>query len=161
MRVIDYNGEGIWSRGAILERYSLYCCNLKIRESDLSPTKVVHEDVTWIYPVMHKIIDGIENRDPACKLIGIEFIETDERFTFGKILKSNTARALRRSILTEAEKERIRKRIIDMLLHGNVPHEFKQYFRLLKTIGLGNHKDEIERGIDRSNPYVMKYYGKL
>ena len=36
----------------------------------------------------------------ACRRIGIEFIEEDRKFTFGKILKSNVARALQRSALT-------------------------------------------------------------
>ena len=80
--------------------------------------------------------------------IGIEFIEQDQKFSFGKILKSNTARALRRTKLEEEDKKRIRQRLVSMLLTGNVPHEYKQYGkcghsisallpRLAETCGLG------------------------
>jgi hypothetical protein len=161
MEVIDYNGENDWSREALLRRYAEYCRRLKIRELDLKPLEVLRDNKKWIFPVLYKVIDGIEQGDAACKLIGIEFIEEDRKFPFGKVLKSNTARALRRGTLTEEDKERIRKRLTTMLLQGNVPHEYKQYSKLLKKIGLGNYRDEIEKSIDRSNPYVMKYYRYL
>lgn len=158
MEVIDYNGENDWSQEALLRRYAEYCRRLKIRKLDLKPLELVRGDKKWIFPVLYKVIDYIEQGDSACKLIGIEFIEEDRKFPFGKVLKSNTARALRRATLTEDDKERLRKRLISMLIQGNVPHEYKQYSKLLKKIGLGNHRDEIEERIDRSNPYVMKYY---
>jgi len=98
----------------------------------------------WIYPVMYKVIAGIEQGDAACRRIGAEFIEEDRKFTFGKIVKSNTARALRRSELTTEEQERIRRRLVAMLIEGNVPHEYKQYVKLLKKIGVGEYRDEVE-----------------
>jgi len=107
---------------------------------------------------MENVIAGIEQGDLACQLIGIEFIEEDQKFPFGKILKSNTARALRRSVLTSTEKDRVRKRLVGMLLAGNVPHEYKEYAKLLKKIGVGDYWDEIERKIDHSNLYVMRWY---
>ena len=110
---------------------------------------------------MDKVIVGIEQGDAACRRIGIEFIEEDRKFTFGKILKSNTARALRRNQLTPEEQNRIRRRLVDMLLQGNVPHEYKQYAKLLKRIGVGPYWDEIESRIDQSNQYVMRYYRYL
>ena len=48
-----------------------------------------------------------------------------------------------------------------MLLAGNVPHEYKQYSKLLKRIGLGPFRDEIELGVDRANQFVMRYYDYL
>ncbi|MDQ2746060.1 MAG: hypothetical protein M3T96_02230 [Acidobacteriota bacterium] len=158
----DYNGEGIWSKDEILNRYSRYCFELKIANPiNLSPVEVINGSIKWIYPVMDRVIEGIELGDLACKRIGIEFIEEDRKFVFGKILKSNTARALRRNELTLEEQERIRKRIINMLIDGNVPHEYKQYAKLLKKIGIGNYQNELENRINRSNKYVMKYYEYL
>ena len=110
---------------------------------------------------MDEVISGIEQGDAACRRIGIEFIEENRKFPFGRILKSNTARALRRSDLTADEKERIRQRLVAMLVEGNVPHEYKQYAKLLKKIGIGDHWNEIEKGIDRSNRYLIKYYDYL
>lgn len=162
MEIRDYNGEGKWSKGEIIRRYLQYCHELKVQHPiDLSPVEQVEGHVKWINPVMDKVIAGIEQGDAACRRVGIEFIEEDTKFTFGKILKSNTARALRRSELTAEEQERIRRRLVAMLIGGNVPHEYKQYAKLLKKIGLGEYWNEIENRINRSNEYVMKYYDYL
>jgi hypothetical protein len=88
-----------------------------------------------VYPVMEKVIEGIEAGDLACVRLGIEFIEEDAKFTFGKILKSNTARALRRASLSDEQRQRIRRRVLGMLRAGHVPHEFREYARLVKKIG--------------------------
>ena len=158
----DFNGAEEWSKDEIIRRYVAYCRELNVvNPIDLSPIISTEGENTWIWPVMYKVITGIEHGDPACRRIGIEFIEQDRKFPFGKILKSNTARALRRSDLTIDEENRIARRIVNMLIEGNVPHEFKQYARLLKKIGVKDHWPEIENRIDRSNRYVMKYYKYL
>jgi len=178
MRINDFNGDGKWSRDAILQRYSEYCKELGIPEMDLSPAE--HEGTTWgrgpgagepwvlgpqptrwVYPVMTKVIDGIKLGDEACKMIGIEFIEEDQRFTFGILLKSKTARMLRQTTLSEEQKARVRKRVIEMLLAGHVWREFREYAKLLKKIGVGEYRDELEAGVDRDNPYVMRFYRYL
>jgi hypothetical protein len=162
MKLIDYNGEDRWSKEAIIDRYSRYCRELTVANPlDLSPAEHVEGETKWIYPVMDKVIEGIARGDKACRRLGIEFIEEDRKFTFGKILKSNTARELRRCQLTPEEQNRIRRRLVNMLLAGNVPHEFKQYAKLLKKIGLGPLRDEIELRIDRANRFVMHYYDYL
>jgi hypothetical protein len=79
----------------------------------------------------------------------------------GRILKSNTARALRRAPLSPYQQDTLRDRIVHMLLTGNVPHEYKEYAKLLRKVGIGNRWSEIEEKVDRSNHYVMKYYGYL
>jgi len=161
MEVREYNGEGKWSKDEIIRRYNQYCLELNIEPADLSPVEYTAGEVKWVYPVMKEVIAGIERGDAACRRIGIEFIEEDRKFPFGKILKSNTARALRRSELTAEEQERIRRRLVAMLIGGNVPHEYKQYAKLLKKIGVCEYWNEIESRTDRSNAYVMKYYEYL
>jgi hypothetical protein len=161
MKLIDYNGEEKWARDKILEHYSLYCHQLKISPRNLIPKEHQNRDTKWVYPVMDQVIAGIEKGDAACRRIGIEFLEEDQKFPFGKTLRSNTARALRRAQLSGAEIERIRGRIVDMLLAGNVPHEYKEYAKLLKKIGLGDYSDTIQKNVDRTNSYVMKYYNYL
>ena len=162
MEVRDYNGEDIWSKNEISRKYLQYCQELDVQNPiDLSPVEYVQGEVKWIYPVMEKVIAGIEQGDVACRRIGIEFIEEDRKFPFGRVLKSNTARALRRRDPTSEEQERIRSRLVAMLLAGNVPHEYKQYAKLLKRIGVGHYWNEIESRINRANDYVMRYYKYL
>jgi hypothetical protein len=110
---------------------------------------------------MDQIIQQIEKGDKAAIRIGIEFIMENEFFVFGRILKSNTARALRRASLTEEQQTRIRERLVGMMLSGNVPHEFREYKRLLRKVGLGLLWSVLDDGVDRNNKYVMRYYDYL
>jgi hypothetical protein len=155
----DYNGTGHWSRDGIAARYRQYCRALGVPElTDLSPMEHTEGQVRWVYPVMDLVITGIEAGDRACIALGLDFIEEDQRFTFGRILKSNTARALRRAKLDEAQKERVRARVIAMLVQGNVPHEFKQYAKLLRHVGAGDRWFQVEGRLSRENPYVMRWF---
>lgn len=159
MEIIDYNGAGRWSLQAIQERYILYARRLKVSPL-LNLTPQIHEDGRRrrVYPVMDEVIAGIEQGDKACIEIGVEFIEEDERFPFGKILKSNTARALRRSTLSSVQIERVRKRVVHMLIVEHVPREYREYAKLLRKVGLGDWWLSIEERANRNNPYVMRYY---
>ena len=137
MAVHDYNGEGRWSRIALIERYLEYARRFDMTSlRDLRPREHRDGEEHWIYPVMDRVIEGIESGDPACIELGVEFIEEDAGFAFGRILKSNTARALRRAPLTTTQVERIRIRVIGMLVAENVPREYRQYARLLGRVGL-------------------------
>ena len=69
-------------------------------------------------------------------------------FRCGKILKSNVARALRRATLMK--EERIRRRIVSMMLAGNVPHEFREYKKLLRGLAwVLFGQSSMPRSIDR------------
>jgi hypothetical protein len=153
--IIDYNGEGRWSREEILRRYASLATKLGITPRDLSPKEHENHGQNWVYPVMDKVIKGIEAGDAACVVIGIEFIEEDAKFPFGRIVKSNTARALRRASLTDDQKFRIRRRVFSMLREGNVPHEYKEYAKLVGRIGFDVRElDSVEAG---TNPYVARW----
>ena len=130
--VHDYNGEGRWSCAEILLHYGRYAAELGIAVRDLSPEEVLKGNERWVYPVMERVIAGIEAGDLACVRLGVEFIEEDGKFMFGKILKAKTARALRRAALSEEQKGRIRRRVFGMLRRGIVPHEFGDYARLVE-----------------------------
>ena len=102
VNVIDYNGDGEWSLQRVLERYATYCEQLGLeRRRTLLPRESRQGPRSWIYPLMDEVIVGIEAKDPACIALGVDLIEADAPMPFGKILKANTARALRRSELTE------------------------------------------------------------
>ena len=155
MEVIDYNGAGGWSRAEICARYSSYAAKGELAPRDLTPTQHSERDRHWVYPVMMKVIEGIEAGDPACIQIGIEFIEEDAKFAFGKILKSNTARALRRAFLSNEQKRQIRRRVFGMLQAGHVPREYHEYAKLVRKIGF--EASEIPE-VAASNPYATRFY---
>jgi hypothetical protein len=156
---INYNGTGFWSVEQVLSRYRDYVKKYQVEAPrDLTPLMIGNEEKRWIYPVMDHVIEGIEAGDLACAEIGIEFIEEDQSFVFGQILKSNTARALRRISLTEDQKERIRKRVVAMLIRGYLPREYRQYARLARKIGLGQWLHEIKKHVPSDNPWINRYY---
>jgi hypothetical protein len=158
---IDYNGVGIWSAEAIQKRYKKYADALGAAPSQLEPTRHTENGRTWVYPLMEKVIELIEAGDQAAIEMGIEFIQQDDYFVFGAILKSNTARALRRTSLTSEQQDRIRERLVGMMLSAQVPREWREYKRLLRHVGLGSLWPALEKGVDRENEYVMRYYKYL
>jgi hypothetical protein len=158
MSVIDYNGVGFWSADEILRRYAEYAKKYQIdAPRDLRPRVHSEGDKSWIYPVMDHVIEGIEAGDVACVEIGVEFIEEDQTFPFGRTLKSNTARALRRAPLTEEQKERIRKRVVAMLIAGYLPREYVQYAKLARKIGLGQWLNAIRSQAPAGKPWIDRY----
>ena len=161
MKTLDYNGIGFWSFQAILERYESYVKRYNVSSpSNIQPPVYTEGATRRIYPIMDKVIECIEKKDLACIEIGVEFIEESGSFPFGKILKYNTARALRRASdsLTDEQKERIRKRVAEMLCTGYLPREFRQYAKLARKIGLGTWQWKIEREANLKNKWVNHYY---
>ncbi len=155
----DYNGLGRWSRWAIQNRYVAIARRLRVAEpSDLRPHESICADGHRVFPVMYCVIEGIERGDPACIEIDIEFIEEDMGFPFGMILKSNTARALRRATLTEVQQERVRKRVVEMLIAGNTPKEYGEYARLARKIGLGRWWAGVEGRVNLTSRRVRRFY---
>lgn len=159
MTVIDYNGSGFWGVDEVLRRYTVYARRYGIaKPRDLNPLMHSTRDRQWIYPVMDRVIEGIQGGDLACAELGVEFIEETASFPFGKILKSNTARALRRAHLTNEQQERIRKRVTEMLEAGYLPREFRQYAKLARKIGLAEWLARIEYQATLGDPWVQRYY---
>lgn len=159
MEIVDYNGLGRWSLQGIQDRYQWYARDFSISSPrDLQPIIREEGNRRWIYPVMHQVIEGIDAGDVACVQIGVEFIEENEKFPFGKGLKSSTARALRRSSPNSGQVGRIRKRVVQMLIKEQIPHEYRDYARLLKKVGIGDWWPVIEKKVNRNNPHVMRFY---
>lgn len=159
MKVIDYNGSGRWTLDAVLQRYELYARRYHvIPPRNIKPPVTDDAGVRRIYPAMECVIEGIEEGDPACAEIGVEFIQESASFPFGRILKANTARALRRAALTPEQKWLIRKRIVEMLCSGYLPREYQEYAKLARKIGLAEWLALLERDADLDNVRVRKYY---
>jgi len=158
MKIIDYNGTGFWSVDEVLKRYAEYARLFGIEQpAELTPFIHSTGDVKWIYPLMDSVIGCIEAGDLACAELGIEFIETSESFAFGMTIKSNVARALRRTTLTEVQKERIRRRVVEMLEAGYLPREFRQYAKLARKLGLREWLPRIKQLGARSDHWVKRY----
>ena len=162
MKVIDYNGEGFWSVDEVSKRYTEYARSFGIQPRELTPFTHETHDTRRIYPVMDRVIEGIEAGDPACAELGIEFIQTNDSFPFGRITKSNVARALRRTKLTDAQKDRIRRRVIEMLEAEYLPREFRQYAKLARKLGLREFLPRIREVANRSSAaWVQRYCAYL
>jgi hypothetical protein len=154
----DYNGSGDWSASAIQERYLQHARSTGQKElRDLTPCQQVDGTIRWVYPVMDKVIAGIEAGDAACVELGVEFIESAGKQPFGRTLHSNTARALRRATLNAPQIDRLRNRILAMLVKAEVPREFHEYAKLLRRIGIGPDWRQVVSAVNRANPYVMRY----
>ena len=158
MATIDYNGEGRWSAIEILSRYAEYAASAQITPRDLSPGQAAEHGHRWVYPVMDEVIKGIHAGDPACIEIGIEFIEEDRGLAFGRILKSNTARALRRVPLSRDQQDRILRRVFDMFRRGYIPRELRDYARLARSIGFSAADVP---PVAEAPVYVMRYHRYL
>jgi hypothetical protein len=159
--VRDYNGTAEWSWQSIQERYKTLCEKLNIPPRILEPYQHSEGNVLWIYPVMNQVIEGIVAGEAACTQLGVEFIEQDRSFPFGYLLKYNTARALRRTPLTEEQKRRIRKRVCSMFLTGYWPRELREYVRLLKSVGFEEYREQLIEGLSRENPYAARWRLRL
>jgi len=44
-----------------------------------------------------------------------------------------------------------------MLVEGQVPHEYHEYAKLLRKVGMGPGWTPAAAIVNRSNPYVMRY----
>ena len=158
-RIIDFNGTGRWTGEEILRRYREYARRFRVSPPfDLTPHETTHNGTRWIYPVMEQVIEGIAAGDRACIQLGVEFIQSDDKFPFGKSLKARTARNLRRATLTPDQQELIRARVIGLLVAGHIPHEFREYARLLRKVGIGRWWAGVNDRVDRNNYYVMRFH---
>ena len=104
--------------------------------------------------MIDQIIAAMKRGDRAAAWIAIEFIEEDGGFAFGSILKSNCARELRRFPLDDEQKRRIRARVVGMLERGFLPHEFQQYEKLLRRVGVAEVRARIEACLAHESPWA-------
>lgn len=158
MQIRDFNGPGHWSVAAVQARYTDYAGRYAVEPRPLAPKIFERGDTRWIYPIMDAVIEGILAGDPACAAIGVEFIEEDRKFPFGANLKARTARALRRSSPADALSIRIRRRVVDMLIAGHIPREYREYAKLLRRIGFRELWPRLDADAPRGNRHAMRYY---
>ena len=112
---------------------------------------------TPTHVVLYRVIAAAEAGDAACVELLVEFIQEDRGMKFGRIYKSSAARALRRAALNYGQEDRIRRRVVKMLIAGTLGREFKEYAKLLRRVGLGEWLPVIEREAPVENPWVARY----
>jgi hypothetical protein len=139
-------------------RYAGHAAQHSVTPRLLAPKIYASGDTRWIYPIMDAAIEGILDGDPACAVIGVEFIEEDRKFPFGANLKARAARALRQTTLADALSVRIRRRVVDMLISGNTPREYREYAKLLRKIGFCELWPRLDADAPRGNRHAMRYY---
>jgi len=158
VEIIDFNGSGEWSAQAVHQRYLKYSERYGLRRArELKCREHTEGAVRWVYPIIEAVVDGIKAADPACLDLGVEFIENGHKQPFGRILHSKVARALRQAPLNPEHVARLRARILSMLIERQVPHEYHEYAKLLRRIGLGEAWASTRQRVDEGNPYVMRY----
>lgn len=159
MPIRDYNGSDHWTVAAVQSRYLRHCAGLNVQPSrPLQPFVHRDGDTMWIYPIMDPVIEGIRAGDPACAILGVEFIEEDAKFPFGRSLKSRAAHALKAAELSDVLKDRIRHRVAQMLAAGNTPREFKDYARLLRKIGFDELWPRMAASPPLANKHAMRHF---
>jgi hypothetical protein len=158
----DYNGTNEWSALAARKRHLEYRARYGSRASrELTCVEHVEGDVRCVYPIVDSVVAGITAGDPACVELGVEFIESGHKQPFGRILHARVGRALRQqsALLNTDHIARLRTRILAMLVAGQVPHEYREYAKLLRRIGRGESWPLARQSVDEANPYVMRYVG--
>jgi len=102
--------------------------------------KIEHEAL-WGSSVIHKMTVDIKKGNEKAVKLACELIKDDEKYPFGKILKSNIARALKHQVklINPQEKQLIINTTKKLLTMRYSPRETEDYCKLVAKF-----KDEID-----------------
>lgn len=150
------DGSDKWRFDEVEARYRDLCRQHRIEHVELA-VQGFYLDRGWTAGILRTLTERIKQGDLAAADIGIEMMEEDRGLAFGSIIKSNLPRALSKCALSEAQQDRIRRRVADMLLRKFMPKEFRQYAWLLRRLGLGRWRETLENKADRDDPWVDWY----
>ena len=110
-----------------------------------------------------KVAQAIKQGDRSAVFLGYSLLMEDPHLPFGKILKSNLARALKRHIelLTEQEKISLAGKTATLLSLQFCPREVEDYCRLVKKMGHPIADDVIamSRPINEKAQSLLAYLG--
>ena len=98
------------------------------------PREIVIHHGLQVGAVCDDLAKLVKRGNPEAVSFACKIIVMDPRLPFGKIIKSNFARALKRqvSLITDIEKSGIVKKAIDLLNMEFCPRELEDYCKLLK-----------------------------
>jgi hypothetical protein len=110
-----------------------------------------------------KVAQSIKQGDRSAVVLGYSLLMKDPHLPFGKILKSNLARALKRhtELLTKQEKVGLAGKTATLLSLQYCPREVEDYCRLVKKMGHPITDDVIamSRPINEKAQSLLAYLG--
>ena len=161
MPSIDLNGQDEWSLEAVRRRYLEYSRCLGVsNQLGLAAEKLKRGSSDWTMPILQQVLDGVAAGDGACVQIAVDLVCSDARLPFGKVFKDRASDTLRRSNLSSLQSELLRTNAIARLRSGFVPPEFKRFARLIRQIGLADHRQALEELVP-AGPRIAWYRNYL
>jgi len=162
MPSIDLDGQDEWSLEAVRRRYLAYsrCLGVSNQLGGLAAQTLKRESSDWTMPILQQVLDGVAAGDAACVQIAVDLVCSDARLPFGKIFKDRASDILRRSSLSFLQCELLRTHAIARLRSGFVPPEFKRFARLIRQIGLAEHRQALEELVP-AGPRIAGYRNYL
>lgn len=82
--------------------------------------------------VVGNIADGIVDGDPACIELAVRYIEQRFIISGSGYMRARMAQRLKRAPLTEGQRQRLVRHVLELLAAGDRCLEFRQYLRLLR-----------------------------
>lgn len=137
-----------------------------ILKADLSPydteTRTEHLGVR-LSSAVEKVAQAIKQGDRSAVILGYKLLIEDPHLPFGKILKSNLARALKHHIelLTDQEKISLAAKTAKLLSLPFCPRELEDYCRLVKKMGcpIADSVIAMSRPINEKAQSLLAYLG--
>jgi hypothetical protein len=161
MPSIDLNGDDEWSLEAVRRRYLEYSrCLGASNQLELAAETLERGSSDWTMPILKQVLDGVAAGDAACVQIAVDLVCSDARLPFGKVFKDRASDTLRRSELSSLQSGRLRTHAIERLRSGFVPPEFKRFARLIRQIGLADHRQALEELVP-TGPRIAWYRSYL
>ena len=156
---LSLDNQDIWEFARVQARYRRFCKSYTLEWSELEvhPYDIERE---WTSGILDVLIERMKRGDLAAAEIGLEMVEEDRGLAFGPIIKSNIPRAMAKCVLTEEQKERVRKRVVQMLLRPFLPKEFRQYAWLARRVGMQEWVGALQEA-DRDDAWVAWYVDYL
>ncbi len=96
--------------------------------------------------------------DLGCAELGIEFIQTNDSFDFGRPSNQTSRVPCDARLLSNSKRKEFGGRVIEMLDTGYLPREFRQYAKLARKLGLREFLPRIKQvAAVSSDVWVQRY----
>jgi hypothetical protein len=124
--------------------------------------EIVHDGIR-IDLALTQVTKAIKNGDRSAVILGYTLLMEDPHLPFGKLIKSNFARAFKHqiSLLTEHEKFRLAGKTAELLSLEYCPREVEDYCRLVKKMGehVANRVVANSRPVNEKARSLVAYLG--
>ena len=102
------------------------------------PDDAIDHPAIWVSQCFASLTSAVANGDPSAISIACDLIELDPKLPFGKLIKSDLARALKKQAarLVESERRQLIAATRKLLNLPYAPRELEDYGKLLKKLPL-------------------------